>query len=399
MSCKSESITIEISKTNNCTAAMVNTKHIMEVNSPCAVSIIQLPEIGMPMVPLLGDQLYSTGLTAMSLDDTTKTFTCGVSVCVLDRPQFKPDNFPLDADITTKDSRDIEVLGIPTSTCCVEERCAETIIDYSDSSFEETDACGIWSVRRLWTVASQGTCENLSNSSVQLISIKDTSPPVWTFQPPDLTVGFLAPYGPDATGFATAVDGSDNAEDFANLISYPIQISYQDEIAHDPNSCEALAVVSRTWTTEDACGNLAVYVQSISIKRPRASLNAALFGLASGFHLYAGTDLDIHDSTVGGDIAAAGQPHIHRIVTHHDTCPSGSGYSVVAQQYPKLDDIDTGNGRSSAQRREAAARARAAPMIPAISPKPTALARQRLSLITLDSILMRQTLLLWRLHR
>ena len=344
VSCTSESITIKILETNQYTAVMVSTEHIMEVTSPCAVEISQLPEIGTPMVPLLGDQLYSTGLTAMNVDDPTQTFTCGVSICVADRPQFK--TFPLDTDITTNDSRDSQVLGIPTSTCYVgvQDRCAETIIEHTDSSFEETDACGVWLVRRLWTVTSQGTCDNLSASRPQLISIKDTSPPVWTFQPPDVLVDFLAPYGPDATGFATTVDGLENTEDFADLISYPIQIWYQDDITHDPNSCETLAVVSRTWTTEDACGNRAVYVQSISIRHPRASLDAPLFGIASGFHMYAGMDLNIHESTVGGDIAAGGQPHIHEVVMHHETCASGSGYSVVAQKCPKLDNVDTGNG-------------------------------------------------------
>jgi hypothetical protein len=336
-------ITIEISKDNDCTAQMVDTKHLLKTSSPCDVIIGQRPEIGQPMVPLLNDQMWATGVTATTiLGEPGQSKICGVNVCVVDRPQFDNIAFPEDADITVTGSNSIQVLGVPTSICCLETNCPATTIKHADSDFIKTETCGVWSVLRSWTVTSVGTCNDLASNRRQLITISDTSPPVWTTKPPDMEVHFLEPYGPDATGFATAEDGLDSTVVFKDLTSYPIQIWYEDEIKHYPNSCEALAVVSRTWSTQDACENLAVYVQSITIRHPRSDSNTRLFGPASGFHLYAGVDLSVKDSSIGGDVAAGGSPDIDKVTMHGHTCPSGSGYSVVSQQCPKKAEVDTG---------------------------------------------------------
>jgi hypothetical protein len=140
----------------------------------------QLPEVGQLMVPLLNDQMVATGATGTARSEPVQSVTCGVNVRVVDRPQFNNVTFPEDANITVTESNGIQVLGVPTSTCCLETNCSATTIKHKDSDFVKTETCGVWSVLRLWTVRSVGTCNDLASNRAQSITISDTSPPVWT---------------------------------------------------------------------------------------------------------------------------------------------------------------------------------------------------------------------------
>jgi large repetitive protein len=102
-------------------------------------------------------------------------------------------------------------------------------------------------VTRTWTVADG--CGS-SVSATQTITVVDTQPPTVTC-PPDGTVACGATTGPEEMGVATATDGCGATPD----------VNYSDEVTGD---CPGQ--ILRTWTAEDACGNSASCVQTITIE-------------------------------------------------------------------------------------------------------------------------------------
>ena len=102
------------------------------------------------------------------------------------------------------------------------------------------------------TFTATDSCGN-SISTTAAFVIKDGTAPVLTL-PSNTTLDCDASADPQITGSATAIDNCDES---------PI-VSYNDAVL--PGECANEAVISRTWTATDACGNTVSEVQTITIQ-------------------------------------------------------------------------------------------------------------------------------------
>ena len=164
----------------------------------------------------------STCVQTITLDDTTPpTMTC-------------PGNVTLDCG----DSTDPSNTGTATAT----DDCSGVIITYSDVSSGSCPEI----LTRTWT--AEDSCGNVS-TCVQVITIDDTTPPTLVC-PGDINIDCGAPTDPTNTGDATATDDCSG-----------VTVSYTDSRS---GSCPE--ILTRTWTAEDDCGNVATCVQVITIE-------------------------------------------------------------------------------------------------------------------------------------
>ncbi len=100
---------------------------------------------------------------------------------------------------------------------------------------------------RTWTVVD--ACGNIGTAD-QTITVTDTTAPVLTI-PADISVECGSDLTPAGTGQATATDNCDGA---------PV-VTYSDV----SNSMSCPEVITRTWSAEDVCGNIATAVQTITV--------------------------------------------------------------------------------------------------------------------------------------
>ena len=107
---------------------------------------------------------------------------------------------------------------------------------------------GRYSVTRTWTATD--ACGN-SNTAIQTINVQDITPPVLVC-PLDKQIECGASTDPGNTGAATATDACGT-----------VHISFADTFV--PGSCTNTALVTRTWTATDECGNVSACLQHINI--------------------------------------------------------------------------------------------------------------------------------------
>ncbi|MDX1685513.1 MAG: hypothetical protein R3275_09765, partial [Saprospiraceae bacterium] len=145
---------------------------------------------------------------------------------------------PADVTINCGDSTDPANTGEPTAS----DSCSSVMLSYTDSSSGSCPEI----ITRTWT--AEDSCGNAS-SCVQTITVEDNEVPTITC-PANVTINCGDPSNPLNTGFAT---GSDNC-------SSPI-VTYSDSYS---GSCPE--ILTRTWSAEDSCGNVATCVQTITIQ-------------------------------------------------------------------------------------------------------------------------------------
>jgi len=105
-------------------------------------------------------------------------------------------------------------------------------------------------IERTWTAADG--CGN-SVSNTQIITITDETAPEFLTCPGETVVNCGQSTDPSVTGMPTIADNCDAAP----------ELTYDDEPAQ--GTCPALAMITRTWTATDACGNYSECEQLIVI--------------------------------------------------------------------------------------------------------------------------------------
>src|SRR5206468_4889149 len=122
-----------------------------------------------------------------------------------------------------------------TGTAMAQDSCSAVSVTYSDVV---TNLCGGSRViARTWK-ATDG-CGN-TNSCVQTITVRDTTPPALTL-PANRVLECPGDTRTSVTGVAAALD-----------ICGSVTVSYSDVVS---NSCGLTRTVWRTWTATDQCGN------------------------------------------------------------------------------------------------------------------------------------------------
>ena len=128
------------------------------------------------------------------------------------------------------------------------DNCADSVTVMLVDTLTSGDDCS-GSVKYVYEASD--ACGNSVNCT-QTIVAADTEAPVLTV-PPDVSIDCEQPTGPAATGEALAVDGCDPAP----------TVEYSDSLGAGAQPFEAL--ITRTWTATDACGNHAVANQLITV--------------------------------------------------------------------------------------------------------------------------------------
>ncbi|MBK8922691.1 MAG: HYR domain-containing protein [Saprospirales bacterium] len=313
------------------------------------------PNVGVPTVT----DNYATGLvpgkidTDLGLNGCTRTIlrnwivsdicnaaaACSQFIYLTDS-QGPVLDCPADVTVECDESTDPfvnENLGAATAT----DNCdMEPSVDYSDETDEQN--CG-YIITRTWTAAD--ACGN-SNSveCVQTITVTDTTPPVFTSCPADMTVDCgdeLDPFENTELGVPMADDNCDD----------DLTLSYDD--ATTLGNC--LYLITRTWKVVDDCGNpssASACVQVITLEdnaaptiscpsdatvECTASLdpyqNTAL-GLASGQDDCAG----LANLTYADGASITGQCPVTKVFTRTWTILDACGNSASCDQTITLED-------------------------------------------------------------
>jgi D-ribose pyranose/furanose isomerase RbsD len=181
----------------------------------------------------------------------TATDNCGNSITHVQVISVEDTTSPvwdqvMPADIT------VECDGVPAAPAVVtaSDNCdADVMVVFgevrTDGSCPDT-----YTLTRTWTATDN--CGN-SITHVQLISVEDTTAPVWDqVMPADITVEC------DGVPAAPAVvTASDNCDADVMVVF--------GEVRND-GACEDTYTLTRTWTTTDNCGNSITHVQTITVE-------------------------------------------------------------------------------------------------------------------------------------
>ena len=251
------------------------------------------------------------------------------------RPEFA--TFPPNATTytnSTLDAYDVAGgLGYPTG----EAYCATPFHIWHRDEAPVLVACGVWTINRVWKVQPHyqdcGTGDDypasLTRERVQVITVHDVFAPQFASTPEaEVAVAFLNDYGPSVAGVPTVVDVATHADMAAlNLTSYRINLTFADTVAFSAAGAagctDGLAVVERTWTTEDRCGSADSWRQTIRIEHPRrggggggdVEESMGVMGHASGFKVFSVGDVSTVDVAAGnGAVGTQGDVVLRRSV-------------------------------------------------------------------------------------
>ena len=249
------------------------------------------------------------------------------------RPEFA--TFPPNATTytnSTLDAYDVAGgLGYPTG----EAYCATPFHIWHRDEAPVLVACGVWTINRVWKVQPHyqdcGTGDDypasLTRERVQVITVHDVFAPQFASTPAaEVAVAFLNDYGPSVAGVPTVVDVATHADMAAlNLTSYRINLTFADTVAFSAAGAagctDGLAVVERTWTTEDRCGSADSWKQTIRIEHPRRGGgdvdegSMGVMGHVSGFKVFSVGDVSTVDVAAGnGAVGTQGDVVLRRSV-------------------------------------------------------------------------------------
>ena len=224
--------------------------------------------------------------------------------------------------VTVECSEDISpaATGEPTVT-----GCGDISVTHIDADI--VPSCGnAGAILRTWTadngVGSPATC-------VQEITIVDTTPPTLTI-PADVTIECDASSLPADIGSATAADACDDNP----------AITYAD--AETVGACAGQAVITRTWTATDACGNAASADQIITI----VDTTAPVLNIPTDVTVQCG---DETSPATTGDATAVDNCDPDPAITYDDEVVDGacSGTATITRTWTAADAC--GNIVSAAQ--------------------------------------------------
>ena len=163
-----------------------------------------------------------------------------VTVVDTTMPQF--DTFPSDLTVECTDATDPVATGTPTAS----DLCGGVTMTYTDAS---EPGCGSTeTITRTWRIEDE--CANVFTQD-QIITVVDTTAPVFDTFPTDVTVECPDPTDPGATGEPTASDTCGN-----------VTITHTDATE---SGCGDTEVITRTWRLEDECGNVSTLDQIITV--------------------------------------------------------------------------------------------------------------------------------------
>ena len=192
---------------------------------------------GCPDDPYLLERTYWIADCAGNTSDP-----CTHAITVIDDTSPRFDTFPGDPIVECTNPTDPNATGEPTHS----DNCSNVLMTYSDASVGN---CGdTVTITRTWRIVDE--CGN-SLIQDQIITVEDTTNPVFDTVPPDMTVECADSTDPTATGEPTGSDTCGDVTITSNDASVP--------------GCGNTETITRTWTVEDDCGNTTNHAQLVTV--------------------------------------------------------------------------------------------------------------------------------------
>lgn len=168
-----------------------------------------------------------------------------------------PPTIKCPADVTLECPADTSVAA--NGTAAATDTCSDVTITSSDVW---TPGCGnTGTLARTWTATD--ACGN-SSSCAQIITVVDTTPPVFTALPADMTV---------------QRDGNGNISELEAWLNSVVQaadscsqVTISNDYASFPYECGKTGSHTVTWTATDECGNKSTASASFTIEDPTAGV-------------------------------------------------------------------------------------------------------------------------------
>ena len=167
-----------------------------------------------------------------------------------------PPTFVTPADVTLECDVDNADLAITGDVTLEADNCDTTIgqATFTDS-IEVSNACaGNLTIFRIWTLSDN--CGN-TTTDIQTILVGDNIAPTFTV-PNDIVIQCNL----DPDDLAIVGDVTDEADNCDTTLG---QATYTDAIATD-DPCIGAAVITRTWSLTDECGNNTTAIQIITLE-------------------------------------------------------------------------------------------------------------------------------------
>jgi len=193
-------------------------------------------------------QEYTINRTWTATDACGNSSTCGQVITIDDSTPptitFCPANITIECD----ESTDPMNTGLASAT----DNCDPVpAVTYNDVTTASMTCPQEYTINRTWTATDD--CGN-SSTCAQVITVDDSTPPVITLCPPNITIECTASTDPANTGNATATDNCDPAP----------AVTYND-VTTASMTCPQEYTINRTWTATDACGNSSTCGQTIVV--------------------------------------------------------------------------------------------------------------------------------------
>jgi len=201
--------------------------------------------------------LFPVGITTViytATDPTGNSATCTFTVTVIDNtaPDFTvPSDVTIYTDASCNYNAGISVTGDVTDE---RDNCPITNqATFSDVTTASPPCVGNFVITRTWRLEDAAIPPNVT-TKVQTITVRDNTPPTFTYLPDNISVNCSQGIDPIVTGQATAVDNCNN----------PVTVTKSDTPSPDP-FCPQGGTITRTWTATDCSGNTRTGIQLITV--------------------------------------------------------------------------------------------------------------------------------------
>jgi hypothetical protein len=196
--------------------------------------------------PRVVQRIYQAEDGCGNSSSCTQTFTFVIDT--------EPPTLTCPADMTLECSENIDTSN--TGEALAADNCtpvSEIIIDYQDDFSGLTGCNATGTIQRIWTATDN--CGNISNCS-QTITLEDSTAPVFTDTPPDITVdcGAIPP--------PFDITATDNC-----MFDSSPNITFEETIE---TGCPYNII--RNWTATDECGNASTFIQVIRVEDNEAAV-------------------------------------------------------------------------------------------------------------------------------
>ena len=231
----------------------VQCDNIPPVGTPTATdncdNVVAITYIGQTVTNGTCPNQYTLTRRWVAADNCGNTRSTSQVITVIDNT--KPVFTSVPANVTIDCSGPVPPVGAATAT----DNCGSVTVQYLGQTTISGACPGKYQIKRTWKATDQ--CGN-STVATQTIQVDDTTPPVFTSVPANVTILCTEPLPP--LGNPTATDNCSPYVHITFLGSTPTG-----------SGCETPYTVTRTWKADDLCGNTSTATQVITVVSPPIS--------------------------------------------------------------------------------------------------------------------------------